>query len=152
MPKTIPDWTVFIIRLIVGGFFVYASIDKILNPDQFAKVIHNYRLLPPAYINLMAIFSPWFEFTAGAGLIIGFKYRGANLLILGMLVVFIVALVSAYARGLNINCGCFSTSNTLKSDLLWRAIEDIFLIAGCLLIMFNAKPFGRLSPSSPRLS
>jgi uncharacterized membrane protein YphA (DoxX/SURF4 family) len=137
MPKSVTEWIIFIIRLIIGGVFIYASIDKILNPDQFAKVIHNYRILPPGYINLMAIVAPWVEFTAGVCLVIGFKYRGAGLIIAGMLVIFAIALFSAYARGLNINCGCFSTSSSSKSDLLVRAIEDILMLIGSIIIMFK---------------
>lgn len=137
MPKSATEWIIFLIRLIVGGIFIYASIDKILNPDQFAKVIHNYRLLPPDYINLMAIVMPWIEFTAGVCLAIGFKYRGASFILGVMLAVFTVALFSAYSRGLNINCGCFSTSSSSKSDLLVRAIEDILMLIGCVIIMFK---------------
>lgn len=137
MPKSVTEWIIFLARLIIGGVFIYASIDKILNPDQFAKVIHNYRILPPGYINIMAIIAPWFEFTAGVCLVVGLKYRGASLIVAGMLVIFTIALISAYSRGLNINCGCFSTSSSAKSDLLVRAIEDILLLIGCLIIMFK---------------
>ena len=33
-------------RLILGAIFVIASFEKILHPDLFAKVIHNYQILP----------------------------------------------------------------------------------------------------------
>ena len=137
MPKTTAEWIILVIRLVVGGIFVYASIDKIFNPDQFAKIIHNYRILPPDLINVMAIVTPWFEFTAGVCMITGFKYRGASLIIAVMLAIFTVAMSSAYIRGLNINCGCFSTSSFSESDLLARAIEDILLLIGSIIILFK---------------
>lgn len=139
VPRTITDWIIFIIRLAIGLFFVWASITKIIDPETFAKAIHNYRILPPFYINIMAIILPWLEFIAGMALIIGFKYKGANILILGMLIVFIIALASAYGRGLNINCGCFSTSSTANSNLLVRLLEDVLMVAGCFIIMFDHK-------------
>ena len=37
---------VLVARLILGGVFIYASIDKILNPGDFAKIINNYHVLP----------------------------------------------------------------------------------------------------------
>jgi len=141
LPKSGSDWFMFIIRVIIGSFFVYASIDKIINPEAFAKNIHNYRMLTPAFINLMAIFLPWLELITGIALIIGYRYRGANIIILGMLVVFIIALASAYSRGLNINCGCFSTSDTTKSNLVWRIVEDVLMVIGCFLIMFKERLF-----------
>jgi putative oxidoreductase len=124
----------FLIKLAIGGFFIYAAVGKIINPDEFARSIHNYRMMPPDIINLMAITIPWIEIIAAVCLIIGFKTKGANLIIAGMLVVFIIALSSAYARGLNINCGCFSSAAALKSDLLMRIIEDVLMLIGCLII------------------
>jgi len=147
IPKTKSDWFIFVIRLIIAAFFIYASIDKIINPEAFAKSIHNYRMTPPIFINLMAIFMPWLELVTGLALLIGWKYKGANLLILGMLAIFIVALASAWSRGLNINCGCFSTASTAKSDLLARLIEDAIMAVGCLIIMFENKLFRKNSKS-----
>ena len=120
MPRNGSDWFILAIRVAVGGFFIYASLDKIINPLQFAKIIHHYRILAPEHINLLAIILPWIEIVAGVSLITGYKYRGANLLILSMLIVFIAALSASYVRGLNISCGCFSTSSAAKSNLLWR--------------------------------
>ena len=48
-------------RLILGGVFIYASIDKILNPGDFAKIISNYHVLPFGLENLLAITLPWVE-------------------------------------------------------------------------------------------
>jgi uncharacterized membrane protein YphA (DoxX/SURF4 family) len=151
-PRSKSDWFFFIIRLIIGIFFIYASLGKIFDPEGFARAIHNYRLMPPGFINILAIFIPWLELIAGLGMITGFKYRGANLIIFAMLIVFTIAMISAYARGLNINCGCFSTSSTAESDLLARIIEDILLIIGCLLIMLRGKFVGRSSGQAPKLA
>ena len=43
---------VIISRLILGAVFIYASWDKILNPDDFAKAIGNYHVLPFGLENL----------------------------------------------------------------------------------------------------
>ena len=139
LPKTAGEWFTFAVRVIIGGLFIWASLDKIINPEAFARVIHNYRILPPYAINIVAIVIPWLELIAGVALLIGFKYKGANILIFAMLTVFAIALISAYSRGLNINCGCFSTSATAKSDLLARIIEDILMLAGSFIIIFDHK-------------
>jgi len=150
-PQSVGDWLILSIRLIIGAIFVYASIDKISNPEAFARIIYNYRLVAPAFINIMAIILPWLEFITGACLILGIKYRAANLVIVAMLVVFTVAMGINYIRGVNINCGCFSTSATVKSNLLVRALEDLLMIAGCLLIMFKDRIFHRATGLSPEV-
>ncbi len=127
-------WIILAIRIVIGGIFIYASIDKIINPDAFARIIHNYRLFPPSLINIIAIAIPWIEIISGTLLIIGWKYKAANLIIGGMLAAFIIALAVSYIRGININCGCFSTSASTKSDLLMRIFEDILMVIGCLII------------------
>ena len=50
-----------LVRLFVGGVFIYASIDKIMHPHGFAELVNNYHILPPYLVNLMAIFLPWLE-------------------------------------------------------------------------------------------
>ena len=62
-------------------------------------------------------------------------------MILLSLLVFLIALSSALARGLNIDCGCFSLETTSsKSDISIRIIEDILMFAGTLVIfLFSEK-------------
>ena len=57
-----------------------------------------------------------------------------------MLIMFIIALTQAYARGLDINCACFSLENPdQKSDILTRIIEDILLLAATIVIYTKSK-------------
>lgn len=128
----------FLLRLVVGGLFVYASFSKMFNQQEFARAIYNYKFLPDAFINVLAIVLPYVEFFAGAFLILGILRKGSSLLIGSMLVVFIIALTRAYALGLDISCGCFSLETVSeKSDILQRIIEDILLLAACILIFFK---------------
>ena len=80
---------VLVARLILGGVFIYASIDKILNPGDFAKIISNYHVLPFGLENLLAITLPWLELFAGICLIIGVFIDGATVLVVLMNIVFI---------------------------------------------------------------
>ena len=49
-------------RLFLGILFIYASVDKILHPAAFAKIVYNFHILPGFLINLFAIILPWVEF------------------------------------------------------------------------------------------
>ena len=119
---------VFLSRLILGGLFIYASYDKLLNPLAFAQIIHNYRLMPPSVISIIAVILPWIELSAGVLLIIGFRVRGANFIIFTLLIMYIAMLSITAARGINIACGCFSTSLAAKSNIFGRIAEDIGML------------------------
>lgn len=104
------DWrraASLLIRLCVGGFFVYAASIKIgESPDEFSAAIRTYQMLAPKWTNIPAIILPWVEFFTGALLILGVWLREARLLIVGMLLFFVGATAAALARGLDIDCGC----------------------------------------------
>jgi hypothetical protein len=69
--KTLLDLLVMGLRFLLGVVFVWASIDKIKLPGGFAQDIYNYRMLPHATINLMAIVMPWLELICGVVMIYG---------------------------------------------------------------------------------
>ena len=118
-------------RLILGGVFIYASIDKIINPGDFAKIVGNYHVLPFGLENLMAIVLPWLELIAGICLIIGVMVDGSTILVVLMNIVFIFAITQALARGISIECGCFSVSSDTGSAIgiktILRDIGYLFL-------------------------
>lgn len=117
-----------LVRIVLGALFIYSSMDKLANPGLFAKLIYYYRMLPAGWENLLAIFLPWLEFITGLFLVVGKYKRGASLLYSAMLVIFIIALSQAQARGLDISCGCFSVKPSTTSDVWLRIIEDIIML------------------------
>ena len=124
---------VLISRLILGAVFIYASLDKIMNPDDFAKAIGNYHVLPFGLENLLALVLPWVELLTGLCLIIGVMVDGATVLIILMNILFIFAISQALARGISIECGCFSVSSEGGDNIgLQTIIRDI----GYLLLAY----------------
>jgi putative oxidoreductase len=107
-----------ILRLIVGGVFITAGVLKILDPVTFAADIGNYRLLPHEVVNLMAITLPWIEVVAGLLLVLGIWNRASALILTLLMIVFLIAIGQALARGLDIRCGCFGTIEARKVGLL----------------------------------
>ena len=125
----------FWVRLILGIIFILASVDKIIHPAAFARIIYNYQILPDGFINLAAILLPWMETLLGILLILGVWLPGTVVFSNIFLVVFFGALVSTVARGLNIHCGCFSTSTEGDPNTVWYFIRDsAFLIMGGYLL------------------
>lgn len=125
---------VVIVRWVLGGIFALASVDKILHPQAFAELIYHYQILPGALINLTALTLPWLELLLGVLLISGWWLRPAVILTNLLLVAFFGALLYNLARGLDIHCGCFSTSTQGDPAQLWYVIRDSsFLIMGAYL-------------------
>ena len=124
---------VLICRLILGAVFIYASLDKIMNPDDFAKAIGNYHVLPLGLENLLALVLPWIEMLTGLCLIIGVMVDGATILIILMNIVFIFAISQALARGISIECGCFSVSSEAGDNI---GLQTILRDIGYLLLAY----------------
>jgi uncharacterized membrane protein YphA (DoxX/SURF4 family) len=127
-------------RVILGGVFIYAGITKILHLHAFAKIMHNYQLLPDTLIYIPTAVLPWVEIFAGFFLVAGLFKRTAALLLSFLLVAFIIAISYNLARGLNFDCGCFSTVSTENgSDPVGLLIRDILLLIPGSAIIFKNK-------------
>ena len=131
-------WVLLLMRFFLGGFYLVAGAVKIPDPGRFAEAVDNYRILPHELINLAAIILPWVEVVAGLFLILGVWLKASAWLINAMTVLFIVAIGSAVARGLSIECGCFGTVGGREVGL--KAIaEDVFLLACGLWILWSKR-------------
>jgi uncharacterized membrane protein YphA (DoxX/SURF4 family) len=133
----IAAWLAVPARWYLGVLFVGACVHKIAEPASFALDIATYDILPLAAINSVAIVLPWIELFAGTMLISGWRTRAASLLIAVMMLVFLLALVIALARGLDMSCGCFAAQGaeedpisrmTLLRDLAWLSLA-LFVLA-----------------------
>jgi len=130
------------VRLILGTLFIYASYDKIVHPKAFAEVVYNYQILPDGLINVTAIFLPWLEVLMGMFLIMGFWMPGTVIWCNTLLVTYTVALCFNLARGLDIDCGCFSTTKESTigiGTILWHA-AFLILSGYMFFIVFGSKP------------
>jgi uncharacterized membrane protein YphA (DoxX/SURF4 family) len=131
---------IFILRLIIGGVFIYASWSKLLNPVDFGRFIRGYDIMPLFSISFLSIVIPFIEFISGLFLILGLLKRGSSFIIMCMLIFFLFALGQAYARGLSIDCGCFSVTPSEATEggayLLFRIAEDVLMLIGVIIIFF----------------
>ena len=134
-------WTrvIFLLsRLFLGGIFAYASYDKIIHPVPFAEIVYNYQILPDALVNIVSLFLPWIELLVGLSLILGVWLPGAVLICNLLLLAFFSTLVFNIARGLDIDCGCFTVSAGSSSGghMLWYFFRDGFFLFVALFLFF----------------
>jgi uncharacterized membrane protein YphA (DoxX/SURF4 family) len=139
MKKDWKTWIVVVSRLLLGSVFIYASVDKIAHPAAFAEAVGNYHMLPWGLENLMGLILPWVELLAGIGLIVGVMVDGSVLVITLMMIVFILAISQAMARGIDIECGCFSVSEPGGAKVGFLRLFEDFIYLGLALIILNRK-------------
>jgi len=123
-------------RLALGGIFIYASLDKIAHPREFALIIANYAILPDWLVTLPALVLPWLELVAGLCLVAGLWTRSSALLLSLLLLLFMAALGFNALRGIDLSCGCFSTSAADKEKAWILVLRDLLILIPGLLIVF----------------
>jgi putative oxidoreductase len=131
----------WLLALVLGGVFVYASLSKIADPRAFAKIIYHYQVIGPGPslgfvpANLLAVSLPWVELIAGVLLITGVWRREAAGATAVMLAIFVAAVASTLARGIDIqNCGCFALDASGRAAG-WKLIAgNLALLAAALVV------------------
>ncbi|MDR3567649.1 MAG: MauE/DoxX family redox-associated membrane protein [Syntrophobacteraceae bacterium] len=130
----------FVSRLLLGAVFIAAGAGKILHPGEFAGIISNYQILPEQLVNSAAVVLPGLEMIIGVLLVCGFWLPGAVALADLLLLVFLAALASAAARGIDIDCGCFSVKPTASPNFSWYLLRDMFfLLLGAVVTVHTQK-------------
>jgi uncharacterized membrane protein YphA (DoxX/SURF4 family) len=135
------------VQIALGAVFVAAAIPKIADPPAFAHMIYNYRLVPGALVNGLALLMPWLELLVGIVLILGVWRREAALIAALLLVVFLGAIGWNLARGHAVDCGCFDvrsagkTPEQLLSEMKWVLLRDVglLILAGQVLLATSSR-------------
>ena len=126
-------WLYRLARGALGLVFIYAGTVKLMDPGAFATVISRYGMAPDFLIPVAALGLPALEVLAGAGLL--FDLKGSLSSIFAMLLMFAVVLWFGALQGLDIDCGCFSTSDLAEHDSLRQALyRDLIMLATALYL------------------
>ena len=137
-------------RVILGIVLIYASIDKIVHPAEFAKAIGNYNVLPFGLENLLGIVLPVLELMVGICLVLGIMIDGSAIIAAGMMVVFIIAISQALFRGIDIDSGCFKVTveNGGHQVGIRRIIEDFIYLGMALMVLSRGERKWEMYPKS----
>ena len=122
---------VLLARLALGAVFLYAGAIKAFDARALADDIANYQLLPGLLVPTVAVALPWVEIASGIALVVGRWSRGAALLVGGMMAVFTIALLQAFARGIDLSCGCFGGEAPADWTTL---VRDLALLGGAAFV------------------
>lgn len=128
--EVVLDWLGLFARLALGGVIFVAGAIKIPTPYKAAAAMRAYELLPNSLASFFGYILPWFEVGLGLLLLLGVATRFSGLIGALLMVLFIGAIASAWARGLSIDCGCFGGGGQIdptETKYLEEIIRDIGL-------------------------
>jgi uncharacterized membrane protein YphA (DoxX/SURF4 family) len=132
------DYAMLAVSLALAAVFIYAGVDKLRDPLQFADNIAGFAILPVTLINLLALSLPLFEIAAGLALLWTTSRRVGALAISILSVVFFIALSSALLRGLTLDCGCFGVGAPSRQRMWLELGLDVLLFAGALSVYLHS--------------
>jgi putative oxidoreductase len=136
---------VLVAQIWIGLVFLAAALGKIGDPATFAKQIHYFRLLPGGFENTIAIMLPWIELIAALSLLLRAHPRSGGLVTAGLMGLFVVVVAIALARRLDIECGCFGTSDAGRVGAA-KLLENFGLLA--LAAIASLKPAAGAVPAA----
>lgn len=136
---------VWCVRLVVAAVLIYAAVQKISVPLEFARLIREYHMLPDQFLNLVAVVLPWLELVCGFCLVTGLGLGGTAFLLSALNSVFVVAIVYRAvmimrATGvsffdLSFDCGCGFGVVYIPTKI----VENLLLVGVGLIILFSLR-------------
>jgi uncharacterized membrane protein YphA (DoxX/SURF4 family) len=150
------DLLALLLRLVLGGVILVAGALKVGQLETSARSVRAYQLLPYDVAGAVGYGLPVLELAVGALLILGLFTRVSAVIAGLLMVVFIIGIASAWARGLSIDCGCFGKGGTIAASQTQYPQEiarDVGLLACAVWLAVRPRSTlsldGLLSPSVP---
>jgi uncharacterized membrane protein YphA (DoxX/SURF4 family) len=132
-------WISTVARLGLAAVFLVAGGTKVGDLAASGRAVNAYQLMPFDVAKVVGAAQPFLEIALGLLLLIGVATRLIAGVAAVLLLLFIAGIVSAWARGLQIDCGCFSRGGALAAGKRptygWEVLRDIgfLVLAGILL-------------------
>lgn len=136
---TAMPWVATAARLGLAAVWLIAGGLKVGDLADSGRAVNAYQLFPYDVAKVIGAALPLLEITLGLLLLAGLATRLVAGISAGLLVIFIAGISSAWARGLAIDCGCFSKGGELGAGATpaygWEIARDVgfLVLAGILL-------------------
>lgn len=139
-------WVSTVARLTLGGVALYAGASKLGDLSASAWAVRAYDMLPDDLADLVGHVLPLAEVLLGLLLVTGLLTRWAAAGFGLLLVAFTIGIVSVWARGIAIDCGCFGDGGPVdpaEVNYLPDLLRDLALLALAAWLVW--RPSSRLS-------
>ena len=101
------NWVSLLARLVLAAIWIVSGSLKASNMLETRVAVRAYQVLPDWAAPSVAFMLPALEILLGILLLLGIKNRWMAIVSAVVFALFIVMIVQAWARGLQIDCGCF---------------------------------------------
>ena len=118
--------------------FIFAALDKLRDPLQFADSVAAFGILPIVLVSPFALGLPPFEVLCGLLMLIPGTRSVAALGLTLLAAMFFAALASALLRGLTLDCGCFGAGAPSRPRMWLEAALDIVLFGAALWVYLRS--------------
>lgn len=142
-------WGSIVAGTLFGGFWVYAGSLKAIDPFLFLLDVRSFQILGDPWASFLALGLPWLEIFCGLAVVFRRFYLASLTILSGLLAVFLVAIVSAWHRGLDISCGCFGKTEN-ETDYAEIITRDILLLLWSLALIGISLWLGKMAKKSIR--
>ena len=146
--KKFQPWLTFVFRLSLGGVLLVAGALKVTDPYSSATSVRAYQILPVDLANLLGFILPFAEVAIGIFLIVGIWVRLNAIAGGALMIMFIIAIGQAWARGISLDCGCFGKGGLLDTDELpvWNYTLEIArdIVLAAFAVYIYRFPQGKL--------
>ncbi|RKS09783.1 methylamine utilization protein MauE [Nocardiopsis sp. Huas11] len=140
----VQPWITLACRLGLAGVLFYAAVSK-YPPALSIQAVEAYDLFPVEIAELIGYTLPLFEIALAVLLLIGLATRYAGAISALLMIAFIAGIVSAMARGLTIDCGCFGGGGQVEAGETTYGLSiarDIgFAALGAVIAIWPRSPF-----------
>ena len=144
-------WAAVPARLLLAGVFGVAGFLKIDDPGASVRAVRAYDLLPDWLAVAVGRGLPAFELALAVVLLLGVALRLAASVAAGLLTVFILGITAAWARGLQIDCGCFGGGGVTDDPSYGAEIaRDAGLLAVAVALVVLGRSRMSVDPRAPQ--
>ena len=149
--STKQEWITTIFRVGFGGFLLYAGGLKAFDPAASANATAAYKILPTDLAHTFGYILPWLEVALAIFLILGIFIKPSAIASAVLMLMFVGAIASVWARGMLIDCGCLggggavdpSKANEARIAYAVDIVRDLAFVGMCLYIF--KYPYGKFS-------
>jgi uncharacterized membrane protein YphA (DoxX/SURF4 family) len=122
-----------VVRLGLSAVFLISGALKVADPAQTRIAVRAYEVLPSGLVGPVATTLPLLELVLGTLLLAGVFTRWVAVASAVLLVVLMVGMAQAWARGLSIDCGCFGGGGAVAKGST-RYPQELARDVGMLLL------------------
>jgi uncharacterized membrane protein YphA (DoxX/SURF4 family) len=133
-PRRLAPFASLAARLVLAVVFAAAGWPKLMDPEGTVRSVRAFRLVPEAFVPAFGYGLPMLELALALLLLVGLLTRWSAAAVGVLLVMFMIGIGAAWARGLQIDCGCFGSTSGPVVDPTGGYALDLLRDAGLLLL------------------